>query len=171
MAIPRLARLRLLYAGEPLTGKDVTSIFLAGPTPRRPSVPSWRPAAIAELAGQWPGPEPLAVLIPESPDGPGTVDYDDQVEWETSARAGATAILFWIPRDLKRLPGFTTNVEFGLDATTGRAVLGCPPDCPNPERNRYLIWLARQHGVPVCETLAETVTAALDIARQQVSTP
>ncbi|MFJ8855455.1 hypothetical protein [Streptomyces sp. NPDC102437] len=32
-----------------------------------------------------------------------------------------------------------TNVEFGLDAPTGRAVLGCPPDCPNPERNRYLI--------------------------------
>lgn len=58
---------------------------------------------------------------------------------------------------------FTTNVEFGLDVTTGRAVLGCPPDCPNPERNRYLIWLARRHGVPVTETLDGTVAAALAI--------
>jgi hypothetical protein len=71
--------------------------------------------------------------------------------------------LFWIPRDLRTLPGFTTNVEFGLDVTTGRAVLGCPPDCPNPERNRYLIWLARRHGVPVTETLKGTVAAALAI--------
>ncbi|MFD0630529.1 hypothetical protein ACFQ9X_01545 [Catenulispora yoronensis] len=38
------------------------------------------------------------------------------------------------------MPGFTTNVEFGLDVAEGRVVLGCPPDCPNPERNRYLIF-------------------------------
>jgi hypothetical protein len=31
----------------------------------------------------------------------------------------AAAILFWIPRGLRTLPGFTTNVEFGLDVTTG----------------------------------------------------
>ncbi|MGW2600239.1 hypothetical protein [Streptomyces klenkii] len=55
----------------------------------------------------------------------------------------------------------TTNVEFGLDVATGRAVLGCPPDCPNPERNRYLIYVARRHGVPVCITLTGTVVAAL----------
>ncbi|WP_373310914.1 LacI family DNA-binding transcriptional regulator [Streptomyces alanosinicus] len=40
------------------------------------------------------------------------------------------------------------------------AVLGCPPDCPNPERNRYLIYVVSQHGVPVLSTLADTVTAA-----------
>ncbi|WP_455569118.1 hypothetical protein [Streptomyces echinatus] len=55
----------------------------------------------------------------------------------------------------------TTNVEFGLDVGTGRAVLGCPPDCPSPERNRYLIYVARRHGVPVCTTLTDTVDAAL----------
>ncbi|MCI2422871.1 nucleoside 2-deoxyribosyltransferase domain-containing protein [Saccharopolyspora sp. K220] len=84
-----------------------------------------------------------------------------KVDWETDARSAATAILFWIPRDLKSLPGFTTNVEFGLDVTTGKAVLGCPPDCPNPERNRYLVYVARRHAVPVCETLTDTVAAAL----------
>jgi hypothetical protein len=40
-------------------------------------------------------------------------------------------------------------------------VLGCPPDCPNPERNRYLIHLARHYGAPVLETLDETVCTAL----------
>ncbi|MFD8288059.1 hypothetical protein ACFV2B_07465 [Streptomyces lavendulae] len=32
---------------------------------------------------------------------------------------------------------------------------------PNPERNRYLAYVARRHGVPVCETLADTVAEAL----------
>jgi hypothetical protein len=40
-------------------------------------------------------------------------------------------------------------------------VLGCPPDCPNPERNRDLIWLARRHGVPVSDILTATVASAL----------
>jgi hypothetical protein len=128
-------------------------------------VPSWRPAAIREIAAQWQGqPAALAVFIPEPVDGQRWAYYDNQAVWETDARAAASAILFWIPRDLRTLPGFTTNVEFGLDVTTGRAVLGCPPDCPNPERNRYLIWLARRHRVPVTETLQETVAAALALA-------
>ena len=42
-----------------------------------------------------------------------------------------------------------------------RVVLGCPPDCPNPERNRYLIWTAKRHGVPVFDTLDATVAGAL----------
>lgn len=150
----------LIYAREPLpTGGP--SVFLAGPTPRDQHTPSWRPAAVEALAAQWAGPGPLTVLSPESRGGRRAAHYDDQVGWETDARESADAILFWIPRDLETLPGFTTNVEFGLDISTGRAVLGCPPDCPNPERNRYLIWVARRHGVPVCESLPDTVAAAL----------
>jgi hypothetical protein len=150
--------LMLVYAGDPLP--EGSSVFLAGPTPRSDNVPSWRPGAVRELAAQWSGPGRLAVLIPE-PSGRRWAYHDNQAEWETAGREAATAILFWIPRDLRTLPGFTTNVEFGLDVTTGRAVLGCPPDCPNPERNRYLIWLARRHGVPVNETLTATVASAL----------
>jgi Nucleoside 2-deoxyribosyltransferase like len=154
-------KLTLVHAGEPL--QAATSVFLAGPTPRSADVPSWRPAAIRQLAAQWEGPGKLAVLIPEPPDGQRFAYYDDQVQWEADAREAASAILFWIPRDLRTLPGFTTNVEFGLDVTTGRAVLGCPPDCPNPERNRYLIWVARRYGVDVADTLEGTVAAALRI--------
>jgi hypothetical protein len=155
--------LNLVYAREPVPSSG-PKVFLAGPTPRAGgNVESWRPAAVEQLAARWTGTRPLTVLVPESRGGRRAEHYDDQVGWETDARAAADAILFWIPRDLRTLPGFTTNVEFGLDVATGRAVLGCPPDCPNPERNRYLIYVARRHGVPVLDTLADTVTAALDI--------
>ncbi|GHI82817.1 nucleoside 2-deoxyribosyltransferase domain-containing protein [Streptomyces xanthophaeus] len=158
--------LDLVFAREPLPAPASRgpSVFLAGPSPRAANpVPSWRPAAIAALAERWTRAEPLTVLNPESRDGSRPAHYDDQVDWEIRAREAATAILFWIPRDVKTLPGFTTNVEFGLDVTTGKAVLGCPPDCPNPERNRYLIHVARRHGVPVRDTLGDTVAAALSL--------
>lgn len=106
-------------------------------------------------------PRPADRALPESRGGRRATHYDDQVEWETAARATADAILFWIPRDLTTMPGFTTNVEFGLDIPTGRVVLGCPPDCAAPERNRYLIWVAHRHGAPVRDTLSDTVAAAL----------
>ncbi|GII63012.1 hypothetical protein Skr01_30970 [Sphaerisporangium krabiense] len=149
----------VVWAREPIPGGP--SVFLAGPTPRVDGVPSWRPAAIDALRAAWDGAQPLVVLTPESRDGVRAASYDDQFAWETAAREAADAILFWIPRNLATLPGFTTNVEFGHDVRTGRAVLGCPPDCPNPERNRYLIHLAHRYGVPVRQSLGETVTAAL----------
>jgi diadenosine tetraphosphate (Ap4A) HIT family hydrolase len=156
--------IRLVGAREPVP--DGPSVFLAGPTPdARAPVPSWRPDAIAALAEQWTGAEPLIVLSPESRGGVPADRYEDQVAWETQARAAATAIAFWIPRDMATLPGMTTNVEFGLDVGTGRAVLGCPPDCPNPERNRYLIYIAHRHDIPVRTTLDDTITAALAIVR------
>ncbi|MDH6544118.1 nucleoside 2-deoxyribosyltransferase domain-containing protein [Streptomyces sp. SPB4] len=150
----------LVMAREPIPAGP--SVFLAGPTPDKSApVPSWRPGAADALAAQWAGAQPLTILSPESRHGRRADRYETQVDWETDARAAATAVLFWIPRDLKTMPAMTTNVEFGLDVSTGRAVLGCPPDCPNPERNRYLIYVARRHGVPVRTTLTDTVAAAL----------
>ncbi|MFJ7418013.1 HIT domain-containing protein [Streptomyces uncialis] len=157
----------LVMAREPLPAPG-PSVFLAGPTPRLGGpVGSWRPAAVAELANQWrgTGTERLTVLSPESRGGRRASNYDDHVAWETEARASATAVLFWIPRDLTHMPGFTTNVEFGLDVTTGRAVLGVPPDCPNPERNRYLVSVARRLGAPVHTTLSGTAAAALALVQ------
>ncbi|MFE0737416.1 nucleoside 2-deoxyribosyltransferase domain-containing protein [Streptomyces sp. NPDC058855] len=155
-----MSTVRLVMAREPIPAGP--KLFLAGPTPDKSApVPSWRPEALALITVQWTGPEPLTVLTPESRGGVRAERYEHQVDWETDARGAATAILFWIPRDMRTMPGMTTNVEFGLDANSGRAVLGCPPDCPNPERNRYLIYVARRHGVPVRETLTDTVTEAL----------
>ncbi|MEU2391951.1 nucleoside 2-deoxyribosyltransferase domain-containing protein [Streptomyces sp. NPDC007369] len=152
--------INLVMAREPIPAGP--SVFLAGPTPDKSApVPSWRPEAADALAAQWNGEQPLTVLSSESRGGQRADRYETQVDWETAARAAADAILFWIPRDLRTMPGMTTNVEFGLDVSTGRAVLGCPPDCPNPERNRYLIYVACRHGVPVCTTLTATAAAAL----------
>jgi hypothetical protein len=149
----------VVWAREPIP--EGPSVFLAGPTPRLGGpVPSWRPAAVEAIEAAWGG-GPLTVLTPESRGGVRAEHYDDQVGWESEARAAATVVLFWIPRDMVSMPGMTTNVEFGLDVGTGRVVLGCPPDCPNPERNRYLIYQARRHGAPVCETLDETVRVVL----------
>lgn len=143
------------------------SVFLAGPTPERSSgVLSWRPAAAAKLAAQWTGVMRLVVLSPESRHGRRAAHYHDQVTWEHHARARAGVILFWIPRDVETMPGFTTNVEYGYDVSRGRAVvLGCPPDCASPHRNRYLIHLGHVHGVPVRETLRDTAAAALALVR------
>jgi diadenosine tetraphosphate (Ap4A) HIT family hydrolase len=152
--------INVVCAREPIPNGP--SVFLAGPTPRTADVASWRNTAILRLERLWDGPGTLNVLTPESRDGHRAVEYDDQVEWETAGLDSATQILFWIPRDLETLPGFTTNVEFGLYARSGRVVLGAPPSCPNPERNRYLIFTAHRYGMPVFETLDETITAALD---------
>lgn len=138
------------------------SVFLAGPTSHSPAVPSWRPAAIEALGREWTGAEPLTVLSPESRHGIRAEVYGQQVSWELKARAHAGAIMFWIPRDMTHLPGMTTNVEYGYDLAKGRrVVLGCPTDCPNPERNRYLIYVAEVHAIPVCRTLADTAAHAV----------
>jgi hypothetical protein len=161
--------INVIWAREPIPAGP--SVFLAGPTPRADTVPSWRPDAIAALARAWHGPGPLAVLSPESRDGKRADEYHDQVEWEATGLDKATAILFWIPRDIATLPGFTTNVEFGLYARSGRVVLGCPTGCPNPERNRYLIWTARKYGVLVGYDIQFVAVGALDIVRTAVDGP
>lgn len=138
-------------------------IFLAGPSHTDPAQ-SWRPRAIELLEEHWLNGPVLNVISPESRGGVRAQSYLDQVRWENMARACADVVMFWIPRDLEHLPGFTTNVEFGMDVVAGRAVLGCPVDCPNPERNRYLIAVAKMHRCPVRRTLEETVRTAVKMA-------
>jgi len=154
--------IELVYAREPVpAGRP--SVMLLGPTAVAGTIPSWRPRAVELIEAGWRGDEPLVVLTPESRGGVRARTYEDQLASELEMIESADAAMFWIPRDVVLLPGFTTNVEFGLIAGTcpERAVLGAPPDCPNPERNRYLIWHARRLGIPVCDTLPETVFAAL----------
>src|SRR5262249_18285119 len=97
-------KLTFTHAGQPLPAPGTASVFLAGPTPRSADVPSWRPAVVREIAAQWRGPAPLSVFIPEPAGGQRWAYYDNQMAWETDARAAASAILFWIPRDLRTLP-------------------------------------------------------------------
>ena len=107
------------------------SIFLAGPTPRSETVPSWRPAAV-KLLEEWGfGGD---VLAPE----PFVGIFDDQVSWEFHALENCGRICFWVPRDMEHLPGFTTNVEFGRYVASERILYGRPSGAP---KTRYLDWM------------------------------
>lgn len=121
-----------VFALEPLPERISSTIFLAGPTPRGPETPSWRPEAVrllreAGYAG--------TVLVPEDRNGEWRHSYDHQVEWECRMRACADLVVFWIPRDLETMPALTTNVEFGEDLLTGRCLYGRPDEA---RKNRYL---------------------------------
>ncbi len=147
----------IVYAKQPFPPSWSASIFLAGPTPRGDAPPSWRPDALRLLREL--GFEGV-VFVPESADGQWRGSYLDQVTWERDALQAADVILFWVPRELERMPAFTTNVEFGIWASSGKVVLGYPAEAP---KCKYLAWLASEHGAPVVHTLRATVSAALDL--------
>ncbi|TCO64448.1 nucleoside 2-deoxyribosyltransferase domain-containing protein [Actinocrispum wychmicini] len=149
--------IEVVYAGQEPPDEWDASIFLAGPTPRSATVPSWRPGALAELCRQS-NVGVLVVFVPEAAGGTAYPDYDDQVAWEERWLDAADTILFWVPRDMATLPGLTTNVEFGRYESSGRVVLGAPEDA---QHVRYLQHHARKHGAPVLPTLSDTVAAAL----------
>lgn len=74
----------------------------------------------------------------------------------------ASVIAFWVPRDLERLPGFTTNVEFGGYVGSGRVVYGRPDGWP---MNRYLDWLyGKCTGRIPCQSLADTLKEGIHMA-------
>lgn len=117
------------------------SIFLAGPTPRDEAIHSWRPFAVKLLRElKFDG----VVYVPEYSTGEVLLNYDNQIDWEWKALDQAGAILFWVPRKLKDMPAFTTNIEFGLFVKEDRTFYGRPD---NAELMRYLDSLyARYHN-------------------------
>ncbi|MEU5879804.1 nucleoside 2-deoxyribosyltransferase domain-containing protein [Spirillospora sp. NPDC047279] len=139
-------------------GEWHAAVFLAGPTPRTPGGPSWRPEALRELREQWTGGGRLVVFVPEDRDGVYKGDYVGQVDWEERCLNLADEVIFYVPRELETMPAFTTNVEWGVWHDSGRAVFGAPPDAP---KNEYLRHYAAKLGVPMATDLAGTVAAAL----------
>jgi 8-oxo-dGTP pyrophosphatase MutT (NUDIX family) len=152
--------MKVVYAGQEPPGEWDASVFLAGPTPRRDDVPSWRPQALAEIARQWTKSGSLVVFVPEPPDGTRYPSYDDQIAWEERWLDAADVILFWVPREMSTLPGLTTNIEFGRYESSGRVVLGAPETA---QHVRYMQHHARQRGAQVTSTLPETVRATLGL--------
>lgn len=115
--------------------KGKKSIFLAGPTPREAEVASWRIDAVKKL-------EELGfdgvVFVPEYSTWVPKSDYVAQANWEREALTEATVILFWIPRSLPDMPGFSTNVEFGYWLHSKKVIYGRPDGAP---KTKYLDWL------------------------------
>jgi hypothetical protein len=148
--------MQVVYVGQPLPAPEPyydhdedesltirwSSIFLAGPTPRDKGVSSWRPDAIRMLRemgfyGH--------VFVPETADGGWLGDYAAQVRWEWSALGLASKTVFWVPRELQTMPGFTTNIEFGIMMAKypDRVILGCPDDAP---KTRYLKMMVEEQA-------------------------
>lgn len=191
--------LTIAWAQEALPEFDRPSIFLAGPTYRdrtercsqcrgegsymqnhgdmhdtecaackgkgHKELVSWRAEALT-LLRTFDG----IVVVPEMPAfGVFNDDAEAQVRWEHEALSRVDVIAFWIPRDMKLLPGLATNVEFGYylackahgRRNAAHVVLGYPPDAP---KTRYLALKAELvlgHALPVESTLDKTLNRAV----------
>ena len=141
------------------------SIFLAGPSPRTPDIQSWRPEALKTLEAK--GFDGI-VFVPEPKPGDNSqYDWSKAPQWEHRMLDMADIVLFWVPRDIStlpngesKLPGFTTNVEFGHWVSSGKAVLGHPPRAPHTD---YLRFMADKFHVPTMFTLEDTINKSLEL--------
>jgi hypothetical protein len=125
---------KFIYAHEQPVITDIFNrwVFLAGPSPRDDSDLNWRLRAI-EIAEEYDGFENVVFFIPLPRDGDWNQEtYDAQINWELKYLTLCDWVAFWIPRS-KTLPGFTTNVEFGMFIK--KAILGYPFDA---DKVRYL---------------------------------
>lgn len=144
----------VVYAGEPAPAEFAKSLFLIGPTPRSEAVPSWRPEALRLLESR--GYDGVA-FVPESRAGT-RPDYETQMEWELASMRLADVLLCWMPATNPDLPGLTTRVECGLQATSGKLVFGAPGDS---YKTSYLRRLLPRYDVPVVSALSESVDLVL----------
>ena len=158
--------MRLCFSNE-TPYLDTNSIFLAGPTKRNSFYStSWRSVAVKYLNElNFTG----TVYIPEYTDGTlfDSNYIEKQTEWEWDCLDTAGVILFWVPRkitnDENTMPGFTTNVEFGIysEKKPSQIILGYPNDA---EKMRYLEQrYCTVTGKKSCKTLYKSIVACLDL--------
>ena len=69
------------------------------------------------------------------------VELEKEILWQQEPTADATLILFWVPRNKKTLPGFTTNIEFGYWLNSGKIIYGRPDTA---EEIGYLDFIYKQ---------------------------
>ena len=146
---------------------NAKSIFLAGPTPRDVNVKSWRNEAVNILKElNFDG----DIYLPESKDRAISDDfltYNGVIDWELERLNASKIILFWLPRDLKTLPGFTTNVEFGYHLKTGKIIYGRPDNAP---KTKYLDYLyEREYGKKPFNNLKDALKNAVELLKNQIT--
>ena len=99
------------------------------------------------------------VYVPEPGDGSWDHDYTTQTRWEQRFLHAADLIIAWVPRDLKTMPAFSTNVEFGAFLASGKLLYGRPDGAP---KTRYLDTLyEQQQGLTPFSSLDELAQAAV----------
>lgn len=120
--------------GEPVFNPHIFSVFLAGPSPRNGQGHDWRKELLKLLQNIQ---IPIQVFIPLPKYSVTPLTYMGQVDWEDEHLEACDLLVFWVPRDLQDLPGFTTNVEFGewIRQTKKPMFYGRPNNAP---KTRYL---------------------------------
>lgn len=155
--------MEVVYALEEAPETYSKSIFLAGPTPRDSETESWRPEAIRLLEEMgYNG----VVFLPEDRDGTFHGNYMHQVEWELVNLQRADLIVFWIPRELEKMPAFTTNIEFGRFCESGRIIMGRPDDAVKMKYPDYVY--QKITGQEPMTTLRDTLIVANNILAQGI---
>lgn len=142
--------MKVYYSNEKIP-KGQKSIFLAGTTALKRKN-DWRKKVVEllEEAG-YDG----VVYNPDYTDLEVKNSYEDQLKWELRGIRQATAILFWVDRDLPKRPGLTTNVEFGYWLHSGRLIYGRPD---SSEKCLYLDMIYKlQTGKTPAKTLEDVV--------------
>lgn len=121
--------------------KNKQSIFLAGPSYRSTEpISGWRKEFVDIFRDRiFDG----TLFVPEPLIG---IDEVIATEWEDRYMKECDLILFWIPRDMKTLPGLTTNIEFGRWMDSGKCVVGHPYSADNME---YIDYRCKQLNIPL----------------------
>lgn len=155
------------YSNEPIRSSLTAehSVFLAGPTLRNePFEKSWRKYACDKLKEL--GYKGL-VYVPEFETGTMKPDLTEQAGWERKGLTNADIILFYIPRKIPELAGYTTNVEFGMWlAKKPDNCMLCIPEWA--EKVNYLKWLWKQE-VPEKPIYSDLDDALKAIIHEQVN--
>lgn len=143
--------MQIVRCPDSLVGLDSPSLFLAGPSSAAP-IGAWRDEVLTLLNDRsFPG----TVLYPE-PAGQ-AVTTEVQAMWDLRGCERATVVMFWIPRDLRTMPGLTSNFELGMWIRSGKVVVGSPPEA---DAMAYLRVMAARFSVPQAETLIHTTRLA-----------
>jgi 8-oxo-dGTP pyrophosphatase MutT (NUDIX family) len=132
------------------------SIFLAGPAPRSLEDANWRKEALKileELGYDGVVFDPL----PENPDD-WSIYTDRQISWEKRYLDMADVLVFWIPRVKEKMPGLTTNVEYGMYLESGKVLLGFPQTA---DSMHYLAWHGTRTKTPIFHDVYEILRAAV----------
>lgn len=128
---------RKLYLGQDIVSEDwnygLGSVYLAGP--RNSKDNSWRLDIISKLENSG---TPMTIFIPETKNqlkgGLSKISKDKIFDWQQSAMAISTSILFWFPKDAYDDQSFA---EFGHWHKSERIFLGREPGA----QIEYLEWL------------------------------
>jgi hypothetical protein len=151
-------KMKLIYTGEKFVeyGKSF-SVFMAGPTPRSSAVKSWRPEMIGVLKSR--GFTGIAIVPEYRSYKSKKLKYSRQVEWEVECLNNSTAIMFWVPRNMKFFPALTTNIEFGEFMHSGKVILGYPT---NAEHMDYFKARSEMLDIPTFNDMTEVADIVIN---------